>query len=144
MAGFGDRRTLTSAPVCWRDDEAETLTRLEKAGRHFLADLGYDLGIGAKVGEDLRRRLATRMAHVLFDAVTGGSRRGAISMSLRPWPIYRRLMASLFSGGVSEYIYSREASVFGDLGPYLVKKSEKKPRSVASKSLTLAKAFALP
>ena len=25
----------------------------------------------------------------------------------------------LFSGGVSEYIYSREAKVFGDLVPYL-------------------------
>jgi ethanolamine utilization protein EutA (predicted chaperonin) len=53
-------------------DEAETLTRLEKAGRRFLADLGHDLNIGAKLKEDLRRRLAARMAHVLFDVVTGG------------------------------------------------------------------------
>jgi ethanolamine utilization protein EutA (predicted chaperonin) len=49
-------------------DGGEIMTRLEKAGRRFLADLGYNFNIGTKVEEDLRRRLAARMAHVLFDA----------------------------------------------------------------------------
>jgi len=100
-------------------DKAETLTRLEKGGRRFLADLGHDLSIGAKVEEDLRRRLATRMAHVLFDAVTGGKPPWDDLYITAPLADLPALDGILFSGGVSEYIYGREASVFGDLGPYL-------------------------
>ena len=100
-------------------DEAETLTRLEKAGRRFLADLGHDLNIGAKLREDLRRRLAARMAHVLFDAVTGGKPPWGDLYVTAPLADLPALDGILFSGGVSEYIYGREASVFGDLGPYL-------------------------
>jgi ethanolamine utilization protein EutA (predicted chaperonin) len=100
-------------------DEAETLTRLEKAGRRFLADLGYDLSLGAKVPEDLRWRLAARMAHVLFDAVTGEKPPWDDLYVTAPLADLPALDGILFSGGVSEYIYSREAGVFGDLGPYL-------------------------
>jgi ethanolamine utilization protein EutA len=100
-------------------DEAEILTRLEKAGRRFLADLGYDLSIGAKLREDLRRRLAVRMAQVLFDAVTGGKPPWDDLYVTAPLDNLPALDGILFSGGVSEYIYSREASVFGDLGHYL-------------------------
>ena len=100
-------------------DEAETLTRLEKAGRRFLVDLGHNLNIGAKLREDLRRRLAARMAHVLFDVVTGGKPPWGDLYVTAPLADLPALDGILFSGGVSEYIYSREASVFGDLGPYL-------------------------
>ena len=50
----------------------------------------------------------------------------------------------LFSGGVSEYIYGREASFFGDLGPYLGEEIRKEAKRHGSRSLTLAKAFAPP
>ncbi|HEY7321671.1 MAG TPA: ethanolamine ammonia-lyase reactivating factor EutA [Candidatus Binatia bacterium] len=100
-------------------NEAGTLVRLEQAGRRFLADLGHDLSLGAKVPESLRQLLAARMAHLLFDAVTGGKPPWNdlyVAAPLNPLPA---LDGILFSGGVSEYIYSREASVYGDLGPYL-------------------------
>ena len=100
-------------------DESETTTRLERAGRRFLADLGDDLNIGAKVREDLRRRLAVRMAHVLFDAVDGGKPPWDDLYVGPPLNNLTPLDGILFSGGVSEYIYGREASRFGDLGPYL-------------------------
>ena len=100
-------------------DESETMTRLERAGRRFLADLGHDLNIGTKVREDLRRRLAVRMAHVLFDAVDGGKPPWDDLYVGAPFNDLPRLDGILFSGGVSEYIYGREASRFGDLGPYL-------------------------
>jgi ethanolamine utilization protein EutA len=100
-------------------DEAETLTRLEKSGRRFLSALGHDLSIGAKVKEDLRRRLAARMAHVLFDALGGGKPPWDDLYITPPFDDLPPLDGILFSGGVSEYIYSREASAFGDLGPYL-------------------------
>jgi ethanolamine utilization protein EutA len=100
-------------------DEAETLTRLEKGGRRFLADLGHDLSIGAKVKEDLRRVLAARMAHVLFDVIGGGKPPWDDLYITPPFDDLPPLDGILFSGGVSEYIYSREASGFGDLGLYL-------------------------
>jgi ethanolamine utilization protein EutA len=110
-------------------DGGEIMTRLEKAGRRFLADLGLDLGIGTKVEEDLRRRLAARMAHVLFDAVAGGKPPWDDLYVTAPVDSLPALDGILFSGGVSEYIYGREASAFGDLGPYLgeeIRKEAKK------------------
>jgi ethanolamine utilization protein EutA len=100
-------------------DQGEIVTRLEKAGRRFLDDLGHDLSIGAKIGEDLRRRLAARMAHVLFDAVADGRASWDDLYVTAPLGDLPSIDGILFSGGVSEYIYSREANTFGDLGPYL-------------------------
>jgi len=100
-------------------DEGWVMTRLEKAGRRFLADLGYDLDIGAKVEEDLRRRLAARMAHVLFDTLGGGKPPWDDLYITPPFDDLPPLDGILFSGGVSEYIYGRETSAFGDLGPDL-------------------------
>ena len=99
-------------------DGADVIVRLEKGGRRFLQDLGQRLDFGARVPDDLRAQLASRMAQALF---------GALTTSAQPWedfyviPGLGELPAIdgiLFSGGVSEYIYSREAKVFGDLGPY--------------------------
>ena len=100
-------------------DESGMMTRLEKAGRRFLADLGYNLRIGAKVEEDLRRRLAARMAGVLFDGVAGAEPPWDDLYITAPFGDLPALDGILFSGGVSEYIYDRETHAFGDLGPYL-------------------------
>jgi len=100
-------------------DGADAIVRLEKAGRRFLAGLGESLDIGGKIHDDIRARLAARMALALFDGAT---------KNIEPWaefyvtPGLGELPAIdgiLFSGGVSEYIYAREAQTFGDLGPYL-------------------------
>jgi ethanolamine utilization protein EutA len=53
-------------------DEAERVTRLEKAGRRFLHDLHHKLALGAKLDNNVRLAVARRMAHVLFDTVGGG------------------------------------------------------------------------
>ena len=100
-------------------DGADKLVRLERGGRRFLNDLGENLDFGAKVSEDLCKRLANRMAQVLFDALTTGKQPWNdfyVSAALGELPAVEGI---LFSGGVSEYIYSREAESFGDLGPYL-------------------------
>jgi len=115
-------RTTTAVNIGARlvaHNGADEIIRLEKAGRRFLADLGQDLDFGSKVSPDLRARLAARMARTLFDALTSGK---------EPWPDFfvttalgelPEIDGVLFSGGVSEYIYARENSSFGDLGPYL-------------------------
>lgn len=100
-------------------DEAGRVTRLEKGGRCFLGDLGQDLTLGEKLREDLRVRLASRMAHVLFDTVSGGKPPWDDLYVTAPLSVLPSLDGILFSGGVSEYIYGREERSFGDLGPHL-------------------------
>lgn len=100
-------------------DENEILTRLEKGGRRFLAELGQRLTIGVTIGEDLRSRLAARMAQALFDALARGEPPPEDVYVSAPLGELPSLDGLLFSGGVSEYIYGREQTAFGDLGPYL-------------------------
>ena len=59
------------------------------------------------------------MAQALFGALT--TSRTTVGGFLRDTGLGElpAIDGILFSGGVSEYIYSREAKVFGDLGPYL-------------------------
>jgi ethanolamine utilization protein EutA len=92
---------------------------LEKAGRRFLSDLGQNLDLGQNISHDLKAQLADRMARGLFDALTTGAvpwEDFSITAGLGELP---SIGGVLFSGGVSEYIYSREAQAFGDLGPEL-------------------------
>jgi ethanolamine utilization protein EutA len=100
-------------------DGEERIVRLETGGRRFLDDLGQALALGAKIGDDLRDRLARRMARALFDALTTGVEPWGDFFVTAPLGELPAIDGILFSGGVSEYIYSREAAAFGDLGPYL-------------------------
>ena len=100
-------------------DDAESVIRLEKGGRRFLAALGQNIDYGAKISDDLRQRLAARMAHVLFDAVAEGKQPWDEFYISSPLGELPKIDGILFSGGVSEYIYGRETQGFGDLGPYL-------------------------
>ncbi len=98
-------------------DSVGSLVRLEKGGRRFLEALGLKLDLGAMISEELRDRLASRMAEAIFDVLSGQN---------PPWEGFYvtpglgelpPLDGIMFSGGVSEYIYGREDSTFGDLGP---------------------------
>jgi ethanolamine utilization protein EutA len=100
-------------------DGAESVIRLEKGGRRFLAALGQNIDYGAKIADDLRQRLAARMAHVLFDAVAEGTQPWDEFYISSPLGELPKIDGILFSGGVAEYIYGRETQGFGDLGPYL-------------------------
>ena len=97
-------------------DEARSIVRLETGGRRFLRDLGHHLDLGDKVSNDLRTQLGIRMAQALFDAVVTGARPWEDLHVTAPLGELPAIDGILFSGGVSEYIYGREAAGFGDLG----------------------------
>jgi ethanolamine utilization protein EutA len=59
------------------------------------------------------------MAHALFDAVATGGQPWNDFYVTAPLGVLPAIDGILFSGGVSEYIYARENSTFGDLGIYL-------------------------
>jgi ethanolamine utilization protein EutA len=102
-------------------DAHRRVTRLEEAGRRFGADLGLSLELGATLSADSAKMLAERMADCLFEAMQGGTPAlGTTSLSrLDPLTFRENIDAVTFSGGVSEYIYGREAETFDDLGPLL-------------------------
>jgi ethanolamine utilization protein EutA len=102
-------------------DDAGKLVRIEEAGRRFAAELGLTLDIGQPLSAEIARSLAARMADRLFQAMQGGAPTagGAGLCRLDPLSHPGPITEITFSGGVSEYIYGREATTFGDLGVLL-------------------------
>jgi ethanolamine utilization protein EutA len=102
-------------------DDAGRITRIEEAGRQFGAELGLKLELGAVLKPDDARALAARMADRLFEAMKGGSPKVGASPLLRLDALTHahEISEVTISGGVSEYVYGREKSSFGDLGPML-------------------------
>jgi ethanolamine utilization protein EutA len=102
-------------------DAAGRIVRVEEAGRRFGAELGIRVELGGLLTQDQAGRLAARMADGLFDAMQGGTPELAGSGLARidPLTFKGKIDQVTFSGGVSEYIYGREATSFGDLGVLL-------------------------
>jgi ethanolamine utilization protein EutA len=104
-------------------DKDRKVVRIEEAGKRIAADLGIAVELGATVTQEQADALAARMADLLFEAMKGGNPQATGGSLLR----LDRLSHSgevkeiSFSGGVAEYIYGREATSFGDLGPALAR-----------------------
>jgi ethanolamine utilization protein EutA len=104
-------------------DAEERVTRIEEAGRRFAGEVGLVLKIGAKPDARGLQRMVERMADRLVEAISSPSLSDPTAALLRLDPLRneRRPDAITFSGGVSEYIYGRQAQTFGDLGPLLAR-----------------------
>src|SRR4051794_14526408 len=102
-------------------DAEGRIVRIEEAGRRFAAELGVTLELGAQLAAETARALAARMADRLFEAMNGGSPAagGVGLLRLNPLSAGAEIAQVSFSGGVSEYIYGREAQTYGDLGVLL-------------------------
>ena len=102
-------------------DAQGRLVRLEEAGRMFAEEVGVTLTLGQPVAPKDLACMVERMAERIFD-VAGNAAPDAISQSLlRLEPLRASQLPDVltFSGGVSEYVYGREAQAYGDLGPLL-------------------------
>jgi ethanolamine utilization protein EutA len=102
-------------------DTTGRTARVEEAGRHYCAELGIVLDLGATLGDGAAHMLTSRMADDLFEAMRGGSPSADGTALLRLDPLaYRGPIDSItFSGGVAEYIYDWEKNSYGDLGGLL-------------------------
>jgi len=100
-------------------DEKYRITRLEQSGKRFLEALGCKLGLGDEVDAETLRAVAAKMARTLFDLIAGGAPPWSELLAMPQLAKQPPLDGILFSGGVSEYIYGREAGSFGDLGALL-------------------------
>ncbi len=98
-------------------DAEDRIERIEKFGRRDLDELGFGLDVGDKGGLALRTALAGKMAERIIAAAKGAD----LGDWLRLPPLAGDADVSqiVFSGGVSEFIYGREAGQYRDLGPDL-------------------------
>jgi len=95
------------------------LVRIENSGRKFLDDIGCEADIGDEIDQETIQRLAARMAEVLFGTLSGADSPWQDIFILPRLGSLPHIDGIIFSGGVSEYIYNRETTNFGDLGPSL-------------------------
>jgi ethanolamine utilization protein EutA len=107
--------------ICLANDGA--VSRVEPAGQRFAAALGLKLESGTQLAENALQQLAVRMADCLFDAMRGGAPvvEGHSLLRTKPLGWHGEIGTLMFSGGVSEYVYEREARGFGDLGSALAR-----------------------
>ena len=116
----------TAIDIGARIDALDTegrVQRIEAAGQRLADEVGMPLTLGAVPDDAGLARLVERMAERLFEALQGPalSTEAASLLRLAPLNSTRAPDAVCFSGGVSEYIYGREAQSYGDLGPALAR-----------------------
>ena len=120
----GEVESLTAIDVGARIvafDADGRVTRIEEAARRLAAEADLTLEIGEVPDPEGLSRLVDVMADHLFAAVHGGTPAASTADLLRldPLPAGPAPDAISFSGGVAEYVYGRDTSDHGDLGPRL-------------------------
>jgi ethanolamine utilization protein EutA len=102
-------------------DAAGAVVRIEEAGRKHAAWAGFTVELGQKIPQDRLRAMVAGMIDKLLTMMRAGPVSDDIKSVLRLPPLtYRGEIDSvMFSGGVSEFIYNREKTSFGDLGPLI-------------------------
>jgi len=106
-------------------DDSGVVTRVEDAGRTLMQELGYTVEIGKKITKKRMEEFAAFMAKILFELV---EREPSSSLAKRlmvtpPFANYRLSQVDhiVFSGGVSEHVYERDRTSYGDVGPMMGK-----------------------
>jgi ethanolamine utilization protein EutA len=98
-------------------DERGRLTRLDPAGKRLAALAGLDWSLGQTVSDAELDRVGGWMADALVAALLPAAPCEVADLWVtEPFDGSGRIHGAMFSGGVGEYVYDREARDFGDLG----------------------------
>ena len=102
-------------------DQDGAVVRIEETGRKHAGWAGMSLELGQKLPQEGIRAMVSGMVDKLFAVLRPEPLSEEIKGLLRLPPLtYRGEVDSvMFSGGVSEFIYNREKTSFGDLGPLI-------------------------
>jgi len=108
-------------------DDFNVVTRIEDAGRTLMNELGHTVELGKKITKKQKEDFAAFMAKILFEVIEQGPSTSVAKqlMVTEPFKDYRGLGQVdyvVFSGGVSEHVYDRDRTSYGDVGPILGKK----------------------
>jgi ethanolamine utilization protein EutA len=104
-------------------DNAGAIVRIEEAGRKHAGWAGFDVQLGQKPSDEQLQKMVSGMMDKLFALLKPDSVSEDLGSLLRLPPLSYRgeIDCVMFSGGVSEFIYNRAKSSFGDLGPLIAK-----------------------
>jgi ethanolamine utilization protein EutA len=104
-------------------DETGAIARIEDAGRRHAGWAGFNVELGQKVSDEQLGKMVSGMMDKLFAMLRPESLGEDIKGLLRLPPLAYRgeIDCVMFSGGVSEFIYNRAKTSFGDLGPLIAK-----------------------
>jgi len=106
-------------------DESDVVTRIETAARTLMHELGSGVALGKKIPKRHKEAYAALMAKVLVEVIEQGPT-SALAKQLMVTPPFRHYQLDqvdhiVFSGGVSEHVYDRDRTAYGDVGPLLGK-----------------------
>jgi ethanolamine utilization protein EutA len=104
-------------------DPDGVVVRIEEAGRKHAGWAGFTVELGQKIPPENLKRMVAGMTDKLFAMLKPRAIAGDIKELLRlpPLAYNGEIDCVMFSGGVSEFIYNREKTTFGDLGPAIAK-----------------------
>jgi ethanolamine utilization protein EutA len=94
-------------------DGEHRITRLDPAGRDLARRAGFEWSLGKQISEGDLDALGDWMAEALSRAILEPTNELYLTEPLKG---LSGIEAVMFSGGVGEYVYSREERDFGDLG----------------------------
>ena len=99
-------------------DDQGRITRLDPAGQMHARRVGFNWQLGSLVTRAQLAQVAEGMADALMRIVSGLFSEADFAELLLtdPLPGLQGVSGVMFSGGVGEYVYRREARDFGDLG----------------------------
>jgi ethanolamine utilization protein EutA len=102
-------------------DAQGAVVRIEEAGRKHAAWAGFAVELGQTIAEDNLRKMVAGMVDKLFAMLKPSAVTEDIRALLRlpPLSFAGEIDCVMFSGGVSEFIYNRAKTTFGDLGPLI-------------------------
>ena len=108
-------------------DEYSRVTRIEESGKALMNELVHPVELGKKMTEGQKEDLAGLMAKILFDLVEGEplsplAKRLMLTPPFKNYGGLEQIGFIVFSGGVSEHVYDRDPTCYGDVGPLLGKK----------------------
>ncbi len=102
-------------------DQDGAVVRIEEAGRKHAAWAGFTVELGEKISQENLQKMVAGMIDKLFAMLKPDAINDDIKGVLRlpPLAFKGEIDYVMFSGGVSEFIYNRSKTTFGDLGPLI-------------------------
>src|SRR6266513_146132 len=109
-------------------DKDGAIVRIEEAGRKHAGWAGFSVALGEKIAEANLRKMVSGMVDKLFAMLKPQCITEDIKELLRLSPLTYKgeIDCVMFSGGVSEFIYNRTKTSFGDLGPLIADEVHKR------------------
>ncbi|MBI2987559.1 MAG: ethanolamine ammonia-lyase reactivating factor EutA [Deltaproteobacteria bacterium] len=121
-------------------DDSNVVTRIEDAGRTLMTELGSRVEIGKKITKKQKEDFAALMAKILFELIERGissplARQLMVTAPLKNYGGLSQIDTIVFSGGVSEHVYDRDRTSYGDVGPIFGKNVRDCLKKLPKKSL---------